>query len=119
MRLWSDLASMRAAILVFGIGWRWTTSALRLLQIESVSACGTGAVATMSRLVLGFPVCRVPCRFILKWRRLLTIMSDRHPNVMPLERIVRALKRILSLFDLSRVRTCLCLVVGAVFARSV
>lgn len=74
---------------------------LKLLQIASVKACGTGAVATIS--ILGVPVDppdRCVCRLMLKWRRLLAIASDRPVKCILLLKSVRAFIIILIRFSL-------------------
>lgn len=78
-----------------------TIEMLRLVQVATVSACGTGAVATISRrgaVLLVFPLCRVSCRRMLKWRRLLMTVRLRCWKCMLLRTSVRALMMTLVLF---------------------
>lgn len=70
-------------------------------------ACGTGAVATISkRGVAEFPVPNDLCRLMLKWRRLLTIVSVRPGVRKAPENVVRAVIMTYGPLEVVRVRMC-------------
>lgn len=84
---------MNASILVWFRGSLCSAAMLRLLNIATVIACGTGAVATISRrgpAALELCLSRVVCRLILNWRRLLMMISLRLVNRIVLPSRVRA-----------------------------
>lgn len=112
---------MNASMLVWPVGSLCSAAMLRLLNIATVMACGTGAVATISRRgcdVLAFWLRRVVCRLILKWRRLLMMISFRLVNRILLPSSVRALMMTLVRFEVTRSSVLCCAVVFVDLASS-